>query len=278
MLKFLRKPYPFNTDPIHNAKITFFISIVFGLILFFFQPFNMIELSIGSKLKVCFFVAVITFAVLSFHLLVLPSYLNRFFTNDKWNIFKEILWNTWLLSALAVAFYFYFKYLNISILSGIDFLKIILIGVLPITILVFLNQNRLLKLNLSDAIELNRKILAKINSPDNIVVFESEYKNDTISLTANSIYLIKSAANYIEIFWKEKNKINKHLVRTKLLNAENLLKSYNFIFKCHRTYLVNTNYIEKAEGNSQGLKLFLQNIDFPIPVSRTYITKLKDLI
>lgn len=278
MLKFLKKPYPFNTDPIHNAKVIFFISIVFALFLFFFQPFDINTLPVKSKLTISIIVAIITFAILSFNLLIIPSYLTNLFRNDKWNILKEILWNTWLLSLLAIGYFFYFKYTNINSFDGIAFAKIVLIGIVPITILVFLNQNRLLKLNLNDAMDLNKRILSKINSENNTVLFESDYKNDSISLTVSSIITIKSAGNYIEIFWKEKVKANKNLVRMKLQEAEEILKNYNFIFKCHRTFLINTNYIENAEGNSQGLKLNMENLDFKIPVSRPYVNKLKEII
>ncbi len=278
MFKFLKKPYPFNTDPIHNAKIIFFISVIFGLFLFLFQPFNINELSLKSKLIISAVISIITFAVLSFNLLVLPSYFFKFFNNDKWNIFKEIIWNTYLLALLTTAFIIFLKYTHIASITGITYLKIILIGILPISILVFLNQNRLLKLNLNDAMELNKKILSKLNSGNNRVVFESEYKNDSISLIVNTIRLIKSAGNYIEIFWKEKNKIHKHIARIKLQNAEDLLNNYNFIFRCHRKYLINTDYILKAKGNSQGLKLNLKDIDFQIPVSRPYVSKLKEII
>lgn len=278
MLKFLKRPYPFNTDPIHNVKIIFFISIIFGLFLFFFQPFNIDELPVNSKLTISMFISIITFAILSFNLLILPSYLTGIFRNEKWNIFKEIIWNTWLLSLLAIGYFFYFKYTNIASFDGIEFAKIILIGIIPITILVFFNQNRLLKLNLSDAVELNKKILSKINSENKIVVFESEYKNDTISLTVTSIIAIKSAGNYIEIYWKEKSKTNKNLVRMKMKQAGELLFNYNFFFRCHRTFLINLNYIDNVEGNSLGLKLNMVNIDFQIPVSRPYVAKLKEII
>ena len=278
MLRFLRKPYPFNTDLIHNAKIIFFISVVFGLFMFFLQPFNITELSFTSRLIISGITATITFAILSFNLLVLPSYFLTIFTSEKWNIFKEIIWNTWLFALLVGSYFLYFQYAELGEFTGLGFAKTILIGIVPISTLVFLNQNRLLKQNLNDAVDLNKKILSKLNSENDTVLFESSYKNDSISLVVNTILLVKSAGNYIEIYWREKNKTNKQLVRMKFSETEEILKNYNFFFKCHRTFLVNKNYIEKAKGNSQGLKLTLKKIDFLIPVSRPYIAKLKEII
>ncbi len=278
MIKFLKKPYPFNTDMIHNAKIIFFISFVFGIFMFFFQPFELLNSTFTIKISISAIVAGITFAILSLNLLVLPSYITRLFDNEKWNIFKEILWNTFLLAQLAAAYFFYFKYAKLGTFNGIVFAKIVAISIVPISILVLLNQNRLLQLNLNDALDLNKKLLSKFTDGDNTVLFESEYKKDSITLTASTISVIKSAGNYIEIYWKEKHKINKHLVRMKLQEAEELLKHYNFIFRCHRTYLINTNEIINAEGNSLGLKLNLKNLDFQVPVSRPYVEKLKKII
>ena len=63
-----------------------------------------------------------------------------------------------------------------------------------------------------------------------------------------------------------------------MATAEEAVKEYKFIYKCHRSYLVNINYIERFEGNSLGYKLFFENVNFPIPVSRNAVTRLKELI
>jgi DNA-binding LytR/AlgR family response regulator len=72
--------------------------------------------------------------------------------------------------------------------------------------------------------------------------------------------------------------IRNQMVRCSLINAEDVVKDFKFIFKCHRSYLVNINYIDRFEGNSQGYRLFFDAINFPIPVSRNSATKLKELI
>ena len=60
--------------------------------------------------------------------------------------------------------------------------------------------------------------------------------------------------------------------------AEELLKEHKFIFKCHRSYMVNINYIDKIESNIQGYKIFFENLDFSVPVSKNFAYKLKELI
>ncbi len=278
MLEFFKKPYPFNNDLIHNAKIIFFISVVLGGFLFFFEPFNFNEFNLKEKLTVSSVISLITFAGLSFNMIVMPSYLRNIFSVKKWNVFKEILWNMWLIIFTAAGYFLYFRFNFVFEIKPYDIVKIVLISFFAVSVLVVLNQNRLVKLNLNDALELNRKLISEFNSEEDELFFESENKKDSIKLTVKSIISVKSAGNYVEIYYLEKGKTKKHLIRNTLKNIEDLLNNYDFIFRCHRTFLINTKFIEKAEGDSQGINLFLKNLDFKVPVSRTYINKLKEIL
>jgi DNA-binding LytR/AlgR family response regulator len=57
-----------------------------------------------------------------------------------------------------------------------------------------------------------------------------------------------------------------------------VLKEYKFIMRCHRSYLVNVNHIDRVEGNSQGYRIYFETIDFAVPVSKNYVNKLRELI
>lgn len=278
MFKFLKKPYPFNFDIIYNAKLIFLISIITSLFVFIFQPLKISEFSNSAKLETVAFIGLITFAVLSFYMLVLPSYLTKLFDIDKWNVLKELIWESIVFISLFAALYVYFFISKIFEFSLIDLFKIIAISAIPVLIIIILNQNRLLKQNFQNANELNKKILHKQEAKIDLVLFESEIKKESISINPNSIILIKSANNYIEIYWENQNKLLKNILRLKLNQTEELLKDYNFISKCHRSYLVNTQKIIKAIASPQGLKLTLEYLDFQIPVSQTYLKKLKELI
>ncbi len=278
MLKFLKKAYPFNNDLKHNAKVVFFISVIVGGFLFFFEPFNFNEFSYNERIIIALVISVITFSVLSFDMMVLPSFIKSFMDTQRWNVFKEILWNIWLLTSVAMGYFVYFRFNPIFEIAPNDAIKIILISIFAISILVILNQNRLMKLNVNQALTLNQKLSSKLNTGHNSVFFESKYKKDSITLTVNSIRVIKSAGNYIEIYFFENGEMSKHFVRSTFVYAEKLLENYNFIFRCHRTYLVNTNFIKEAEGTPQGVKIQVQDLDFLVPVSQNYILKLQEII
>jgi DNA-binding LytR/AlgR family response regulator len=149
---------------------------------------------------------------------------------------------------------------------------------LPIVILIVINRNRQLRMNLQSALDLNNKLMQKMNWQPTTVIFESEYQQETLEIDVNALRLVKSANNYIEIYWMHNGSMQHKLLRCSLKKAEENLKDYNFIFKCHRTSLINVKFIDKVEGNSQGVKVHLEDIDDPVPVSRNYINQLKQLI
>ena len=279
-LKFLNKPYPFNDNLKHNAKIIFLISIGILGFLLLFQPIDISTLSDREILYLVSGVGTSTFLSLSLNLLILPSFLPNLFRNLHWKIWKEILWNTWILFTIfGVNFLFYTYFLpDRPELNFNTIVSIVLICVLPVTVLITVNQDRLLRSNLKSAIKLNKKLTENKRLDDKIIFFESEYKKDDLTIKVNSLLFIKSASNYIEIYYKEGNEIKNQMVRCSLLKASENLIDYDFIIRCHRTFIVSTKHIDKIEGNSQGYKVYFDKVDFPVIVSQKYILNFQKII
>jgi DNA-binding LytR/AlgR family response regulator len=136
----------------------------------------------------------------------------------------------------------------------------------------------MLRTHLRLADDLNRKLREHKLMQDKIIHFTSDYQKDSLAIKASTLLVIRSANNYIEVFWKDGELVKNQMVRCSLTTAEEIVKEHKFIYKCHRSFMVNINTIERFEGNSQGYRLFLENVVFPIPVSRGSATKLKELI
>ncbi len=278
MFSFLKKPYPFNDDLKHNAKITLFISIAAFVFLFIFRPYDIQPLSNIEDLYSMLAFTIIIFLSLSLNLLILPSVLPKLFVSEQWNIRKEILWNSWHLFVITSGNLLYYSYLEMFQFDIGLIIKIVIYSLIPISILISINQERLLRSNLKTAVELNDKLQERKSIQEKMIFFESDYLKGGLAIKVSSLLLVRSANNYIEVFWLEKDETKSHLIRSSLQKAEELLKDYKFIFRCHRSYIVNINSIEKIEGNFQGYKLFIQNIDFHIPVSQNYIPMFKEII
>ncbi|MFO7828852.1 MAG: LytTR family DNA-binding domain-containing protein [Bacteroidales bacterium] len=278
MFNFLNKPYPFNDDLKYNSKLIFFISIGVLGFLYLFQPLDVSLMDDKEKLYVVLGLAAITFLSLSLNLLIMPSLFPGIFIKRIWNIKKEILWNLWILTTITFGYYIYYKFLGIFDIDFKMVLGLIVIAIIPITGLIIVNRNRMLRSNLKLAERINKKLEENRCIDDKLVHFKSEYAKDNLSIKVSLLVLIRAANNYIEVFWKEKNGIKNQMIRTSLKNAEELLKEHNFIFKCHRSYMVNINFIDKIEGSVQGYKIYFEDVDFPVPVSKNFAYKLKQLI
>jgi len=278
MLEFLKKPYPFNDDLKHNTKVIFFISTGVFVFLYLFQPLQIDALANRDKYFLVIGLGVITFLSLSLNLLILPSLFPKILHGQSWNIKKEIFWDLWILFTVSFGYFLYYKALGIMEFGFGMIIKLILIAIVPISVLITFNRNRLLRTHLKSANELNKKLQESKLHPEKLVHFESDYQKDNLSIKENLILLIRSANNYIEVFWKEGQAVKSQMVRYSLTKAEELLKDNKSVFRCHRSYLANVKHIDKIEGSSQGYRLFFEYVDFPVPVSKNYTAKLKEMI
>ncbi|MCG8411891.1 MAG: LytTR family transcriptional regulator, partial [Bacteroidales bacterium] len=157
-------------------------------------------------------------------------------------------------------------------------LGLIIIAIIPITGLIIVNRNRILRENLRMTEGINRKLQNNKSIQEKLVHFKSDYVKDNLSVKVSLLLLIRAANNYIEVFWHENGITKSQMIRTSLRKAEELLKDHRFIFKCHRSYMINVNFIDKIEGNIRGYKLFFENLDFTVPVSKNFAHKLQQLI
>ncbi len=278
MLKIFNKPYPFNDDLKYNSKVIFFISIGVFAFLWLFQPFDIGILPVKQKYNLMTGFALITFLALSLYLLIIPSLVPKKFTSASWSVKKEILWNTWILFTILVAYFFFTNWLGVMKFNFYTVIKLALTATLPITGLIIVNYNRMLRSHLKLAGELNNKLREHKLNQEKIIHFTSDYQKDSLSIKAGSLLLIRSANNYIEVFWKEDNLVKNQMVRCSMTHAEEMVRDFKFIYKCHRSFMVNINYIDRFEGNSQGYRLFFADVGFPIPVSKNSATQLKELI
>lgn len=278
-MKFYNKPYPFNEDLRHNAKIIFFISIGILGVLLIFQPIGIVELSRKDVFYLTTGLAASTFLSLILNLIVLPSLFPKLFNPKRWKVKSEIFWNIWIVFTIMSSNFLFYSKLFGFFEIGLDTIwKLLLLSVLPVSVLITINQDRLLRAHLKSAEALNRKLSESKIQDEKLVTFRSDYKNDNLSLKLSSLLLIRSANNYIEIFYQENSLTKSQMVRCSMLNAERTVKDFETTIRCHRMYIVNINHIIKIDGNSQGYRLVLDGIEFPVLVSQKYMNAFKRII
>ncbi len=280
MLAFLNKPYPFNSGLKHNAKIILFISVGVLVYILLFLP---IDISSFTEKEITYLIAgitVATFIMLSMNLIVFPSLIPKMFDNSRWTIKREIIWNAWTLISISGIYYILYSFVyGVYIIHFVDLLQFVFLAVIPVSAVIVINYNRLLRNNLKMARQLNAKLAENKQLRERLIDFDSEYKKDNLIVRADSIIMIKSADNYIEVYYEKDGIVKKRLIRSSLSKMENMLKDFSFMFKCHRSYIINLNHIAEIQGHdAQGYKVFFEGIDFPALVSQTYVDAFNNII
>jgi DNA-binding LytR/AlgR family response regulator len=95
-----------------------------------------------------------------------------------------------------------------------------------------------------------------------------------VQLEVDNLIYVEALGNYINIVY-ECNGFKKYTIRETINNIEKKTSNSKMIYKSHRSYLVNLNYISNVTGDAQGLKIHIKDIDTAIPVSRNKIKEFK---
>jgi DNA-binding LytR/AlgR family response regulator len=84
----------------------------------------------------------------------------------------------------------------------------------------------------------------------------------------------KAQDNYVELVYLKNEKMVKTLIRVPLSTLSEKIPS-QMIIKCHRSYIVNLFHVRTIMKGSE-MKLFLNYIDKPIRVSKSYHQEVDD--
>ncbi len=101
----------------------------------------------------------------------------------------------------------------------------------------------------------------------------ADNEKDSLTVPATSLLFVESSDNYCTVVYLKNELPVKMLLRSSLTRLEGQVRQVvgegQFI-RCHRSYLVNLNQVERVTGNAQGYKLYLGGGQFQVPVSRQY--------
>jgi hypothetical protein len=284
-INLLKQPYPIGI----NIPKKIYTIFGFGLfVVIFIKVFGLADKEGIDDLCIIFGFGLITVFVMINNWIFLPLVFPVFFKENNWIVIKEILfhiWNIFLIGTANLVYAYIGGYYEINIFTFIHAqLTTFGVAIFPVTFLILLNYNRLLKKYVKSAKELNKKIQSKIdlkkakNKIDQQIYLYSENGNESIQIHLHNLLLIKSVENYIEIHLQEKGNCKRFYLRNSLKKIEEEFTEYSFIFRCHRSYIINMNKIKKVFGNSQGYKLLMDEYEIEIPVARSCSKKFKNKI
>jgi hypothetical protein len=178
-------------------------------------------------------------------------------------LINSYLWNDGQLS------FYYILYFQGVVLS---------IGILPIALFIAIHYGYIMKKRLKKAMAINQQINPVKNrqtKQERLTLAALDKKQVLVCLS--DLVFVKAADNYTELHILKGQKIEKTLLRSTLTNIEKQVLPHGNFIRCHKSYLVNKNYVTKVSGNAAGYKLHLLNLEYSIPVSRTLNAKIEQL-
>lgn len=193
---------------------------------------------------------------------------------SSWNIGTELLKIIFILFVGSILSYFY----NSLFLSHVQldlanylymFLYSLAVGI-PVSIIYILSRYIYLK-NIHENTAQSISQHLPVSDPEqqqNLLKISAQ--NTELSINEKDFLCVQSMENYCTFYFLENNSLKKTVIRISFSNALQQIETTS-VKKCHRSYIVNLRRVKNLKGNAQGYKLILPEIDFEIPVSRSFI-------
>ena len=270
----LNKPFPLIKKTKHKIFVSFFISISIFVILLIFQPFGLDDIQYYKPIFIGGFFVITLFTVI-ICLFIFPKIFPKLFNEDKWTIKKDIIFILFQILIIAILNWLYNSTVGKDITEQYNIFSFILItisvGFFPTILHVLIKEKILSKKHNKIAQSITNKIQIKNKIiKEQKIKISSENNNEQINLKSDELICIKSEGNYANIYFYVNNKLTKQLLRNSLTKLDKQLIIFENIKRCHRSYIVNFDNVEKVTGNARNYNLHITNLDFTIPVSRNF--------
>ncbi len=272
----LNKPYPLSSSIATRWRNCALFSTFVFLFLYLFKPFEISSLS-TTLFAVALGYALVCFLVMALLNVALFSALPNYFSEDKWNVKRELFWALLNILLIGIANFFYSVSIGIANFSLLNLywfeLYTLAIGVFPVTATILVNHARLNTKYENESQIINpliddykKDIRSQESTP---ITFVSENGTKELELLSDDFLFAKSDDNYVELFYLENGKQSRKVVRNTLKNISTCLPDHHHFLRCHKSYIVHLKQVRHISGNAQGYKLHVNGTDELVSVSRT---------
>lgn len=271
---FLNRKYPFQRGGSWIKDCLIYCFIVF-LILYLLQPFGL-SLYQGSKLLVALLFGGVTFlCCLVYGYFIAVPVKKRLQTWKIWHeivsVFVQVLF-IGLCNFLLFTCVFHYP-LRLDLCLTFVYWTFI-IGIFISVLSTFMSYQRYLRGRLNDLLDKTTDKQTGIQ----VTIHDTRVRGNDVTLPINDLLYIEAQKNNVVVGYMKDGKLRKDGIQTSLTAVLNDLSEYDNIFQCHRSFVVNLNNITKAYGNSNGYTMELGGGLATVPVSRSFVGKLKSFI
>ena len=269
----LTRKYPFPPSSHWLRDCALYCVIVF-LILYLLQPFGF-SMYQGNKLLLSLLFGAVTFGCCLIYGFVERPLIQRV---SPWRIWHEALSILAMILFIGICNFFVCSWVfhfPVTLISFLAFLYwTLIIGMFVTVCSVSLSYYRYLRNQLETLLDKTTDQQTDIT----VTIHDSNVRGNDLQLSINDLLYIEAQKNNVAVSHVKDGKIVTTELHTTLAAVLDDLQAYENIFQCHRSFVVNLNNITSAQGNSNGYPLRLGKCQTIVPVSRTYVPKLRSFI
>ncbi|MDT8297143.1 MAG: LytTR family DNA-binding domain-containing protein [Spirochaetaceae bacterium] len=275
MADFLRKPFKPSIDMRRKLRLAFWNAIGVFFFILFFQPFWVEDRPLPDTMFLIAGMGLIVFILIVFILIAVPLIFPKWFMLGEWEEGPPDLLSLaiWLFTGAGLSFY-------IRFVGGIpmSLALVVRIGLIclvpPLVIRIDLHI-----LALRNRIEyLQKPPIHESDEDQDPIEIQSSAGTDAVQVPSSDLLYMKTADNYVEVISRQNGGVKSELIRTTLNKICADLSRFDMIVRCHRAFIVNTRNVNRLTKTAGGYQLIIEGVSEPIPVSRAYQIKVKDML
>ena len=101
---------------------------------------------------------------------------------------------------------------------------------------------------------------------------------ESVTLAPDDLLYAESDSNYVNIYHLVDSKPHQTQLRITIHQVEEVLAACPSIRRCHRAFVVNLQHVTSVDSTGHAVSLLLRGVKNPVPVSRTYLTDIREKI
>lgn len=273
----LRQPLALETGMLAKYRQALFFGVFVFLFLFLFQPFGLQQTG-PDLLRITLGYGVVCFLVMIFLNILVIRLFPRYFDEENWTLGRDIFWN--LVNILTIGFFnlVFSSRIGISSITPTSILYLefytLLVAIFPVSLAIIWKE-KLLRTRHEKASREMTGMTTQLPASGTLIHVPSENQGEAFDIPPDALVFLQSAENYIEIYFTDREQTKKAVIRYTLKQLTQDWEEHRFLFRCHKSFLINTRRITEVTGNAQGLRVRLLGTDRVIPVSRQLTSELK---
>jgi LytTr DNA-binding domain len=286
LLDWLRSPFPLDMGIARQFRLGLYYGVFVFLFLYGFRPFGLAEYE-GDLLAYTMQAGLLTGLLLPCFNLLATALLPRVFNEEVWTVGRSLLWSlvfTGLLGLANTAHAAWWFHAGLDIMDILRFEAYTLgIAIFPISGSLLAEYQRLMAWHGKESARLDILLHHDAKAVPQPAPAQPEMEStvrlpngkEELSLPVAELRYLRAADNYIEVYQLAGDKVQRHVLRATLAEAEARLAEFPGWCRCHKSYLVQLAHVRHVTGNAQGCRLHFADGLADIPVSRNRIEEVR---